>query len=68
MVASTALSIAPRGSISTGIFGYPIELAAAVVVFTMRAVLMDLPVIEEVTFCCFSQADLQVYERMLKER
>jgi O-acetyl-ADP-ribose deacetylase (regulator of RNase III) len=53
-------------SISTGVYGYPIELAAAVAVSTVRAALADLPVIEEAIFCCFSQADLQVYERMLK--
>ena len=55
-------------SISTGIYGYPIELAAAVAVSTVRAALADLPVIEEVTFCCFSQADLSVYEKVLQQR
>ncbi|MFS2006559.1 O-acetyl-ADP-ribose deacetylase [Duganella sp. CT11-25] len=55
-------------SISTGIYGYPIELAAAVAIATVRSGLADLPAIEEVTFCCFSPADLLVYERILGER
>jgi O-acetyl-ADP-ribose deacetylase (regulator of RNase III) len=55
-------------SISTGIYGYPIELAAAVAIATVRAGLADLTAIEEVTFCCFSPADLLVYERILGER
>jgi O-acetyl-ADP-ribose deacetylase (regulator of RNase III) len=53
-------------SISTGIYGYPIELAAEVAVSTVRAAVTDHPMVEEVVFCCFSAADLRVYERTLK--
>ncbi|NGZ87905.1 O-acetyl-ADP-ribose deacetylase [Duganella aceris] len=49
-------------SISTGIYGYPIALAAAIAVATVR----DTALIAEVTFCCFSPADLQVYQAALK--
>jgi len=52
-------------SISTGIFGYPLELAAEVAVSTVRASLDDFATIKEVIFCCYSQADLLVYERAL---
>ena len=52
-------------SISTGIYGYPIELAAQVAVSTVRDSLVELPGIREVVFCCFSAADLGVYQHFL---
>jgi O-acetyl-ADP-ribose deacetylase (regulator of RNase III) len=55
-------------SISTGIYGYPLELAAQVAVSTVRAVLEQLDGLEEVIFCCFSARDLQVYQRLLGEQ
>jgi O-acetyl-ADP-ribose deacetylase len=54
-------------SISTGIYGYPIELAARVAVSTVRATLTAFPIVREVTFCCFSISDLAVYESALHE-
>ncbi|OLU26313.1 O-acetyl-ADP-ribose deacetylase [Pseudomonas sp. PA15(2017)] len=55
-------------SISTGIFGYPIEQAAHTAVSTVRAELTRYPGIDEVLFCCFSAGDLAVYQRALDER
>lgn len=55
-------------SISTGIFGYPIEQAARAAVSTVRAELAQYPGIDEVLFCCFSAVDLEVYQRELDER
>lgn len=52
-------------SISTGIYGYPIELAARVAVETVRARLVGEELPQEVVFCCFSSEDLSVYERIL---
>ncbi|BEP63053.1 O-acetyl-ADP-ribose deacetylase [Variovorax sp. V213] len=52
-------------SISTGIYGYPIELAAPVAVATVQSALAAGSSVEEVTFCCFSDADLAVYEAVL---
>ena len=54
-------------SISTGIYGYPIELAAKVAVTTVRSSLQEFATIQEVIFCCFSPSDLQVYEGALRE-
>ena len=54
-------------SISTGIYGYPIELAAVVAVSTTRALVHELTSLEEVVFCCFSAGDLQVYQQALAE-
>jgi O-acetyl-ADP-ribose deacetylase (regulator of RNase III) len=52
-------------SISTGIYGYPITLAAQVAVSTVRTELLALPILPEVIFCCFSEADRMVYEAAL---
>jgi O-acetyl-ADP-ribose deacetylase (regulator of RNase III) len=52
-------------SISTGVYGYPKELAAPVAVGTVREALPELPSIREVIFCCFSKGDLAVYQRIL---
>ena len=52
-------------SISTGIYGYPVEPAATIAVSTVRSSLHSLATIEEVVFCCFSAGDLAVYERAL---
>jgi O-acetyl-ADP-ribose deacetylase len=54
-------------SISTGIYGYPIELASKIAVCTVRSSLQNIPAIREVIFCCFSPADLRVYEDVLNE-
>ena len=54
-------------SISTGLYGYPIEQAAAVAVSTVQSTLHELTSVNEVLFCCFSPSDLEVYERALRE-
>lgn len=51
--------------ISTGVYGYPIELAAQVAVATVQEVRPSLATIEEVIFCCYSERDLRVYESLL---
>lgn len=51
--------------ISTGVYGYPIELATQIAVTSVRARLTDYPGIRQVVFCCFSAGDLVVYERAL---
>ncbi len=54
-------------SISTGVYGYPVELAAKVAVTSVRSSLAEFPEFLEVIFCCFSGADLGVYERVLRD-
>lgn len=62
--AHDATSMAFPG-ISTGVYGYPVEPAARIAVASARSALADAPGLLEVVFCCFSQADLRVYERLL---
>ena len=52
-------------SISTGIYGYPIELAAPTAIDTVCNILSEAPDLEEILFCCFSDADLEVYQNAL---
>jgi len=51
-------------SISTGVYGYPIDKAAEVAQTTVRSWLEKNPQPDRVIFCCFSQSDLQVYEQV----
>ena len=53
-------------AISTGVYGYPIELAAPIAVTTVHDSLLRFPTIREVVFCCHSAADLALYESLLK--
>ena len=53
-------------SISTGVYGYPIEKAAKLAVETVQETLAKMNSGITVTFCCFSQHDLSVYEALLR--
>ncbi|GAC1502233.1 MAG: O-acetyl-ADP-ribose deacetylase [Steroidobacteraceae bacterium] len=53
--------------ISTGIYGYPIDLAANIAVATVRSSIRALRGFHRVIFCCFSEGDLHVYQRVLAE-
>lgn len=53
-------------AISTGVYGYPVELAARIAVATIRAAIAEFPAIEEVVFCCHSPSDLAIYQALLQ--
>jgi O-acetyl-ADP-ribose deacetylase (regulator of RNase III) len=53
--------------ISTGVYGYPVEPAAHIAIATVRSAVQTFTEIQEVVFCCFSDGDLAVYERLLQE-
>lgn len=52
-------------SISTGVYGYPIEQAARVAVETVRSMEPHLKIIENIIFCCYSSRALSVYQGLL---
>jgi O-acetyl-ADP-ribose deacetylase len=54
-------------SISTGVYGYPIDRAAPIAVATVRETTARGGTVRDVIFCCFSQTDLAVYEAVLGE-
>ena len=53
-------------SISTGIYGYPVERAAEVAVSTVASAATD--GIEEIIFCCFSEGDLEIYRHLIEQK
>ncbi len=60
-------------SISTGVYGYPIDKAAQVAVTTVLEYVQgeldnanDLP-LREIIFCCFSAQDAAVYQQVLEQ-
>jgi O-acetyl-ADP-ribose deacetylase len=55
-------------AISTGVYGYPVEAAAKVAVAALRQALRRAAAVEGVLLCCFSAADLAVYESLLSAR
>jgi O-acetyl-ADP-ribose deacetylase (regulator of RNase III) len=65
LAAANGMATVAFPSISTGIYGYPIELAAKVAVATIRDFLAKPSSIREVICCCFSASDLAVYEARL---
>jgi O-acetyl-ADP-ribose deacetylase (regulator of RNase III) len=52
--------------ISTGIYGYPIALAAKVAIASVREKSLLFSTIQEVIFCCFSEEDFSIYESELR--
>ncbi|MDR1429532.1 MAG: O-acetyl-ADP-ribose deacetylase [Spirochaetaceae bacterium] len=52
-------------NISTGVYGYPKDKAAAIAVETVRSVLKETPKITRVLFVCFDQENLKLYRRLL---
>ena len=60
-------------SISTGVYGYPIEKAAHIAINTVQDYLQNSLEktaelsIHEVIFCCFSASDAAVYKQMLEQ-
>jgi O-acetyl-ADP-ribose deacetylase (regulator of RNase III) len=53
--------------ISTGVYGYPVDLAAGIAVDTVRKTLDRLSRQMEVTFCCFSKRGHEIYSALLTE-
>jgi O-acetyl-ADP-ribose deacetylase (regulator of RNase III) len=54
-------------SISTGAYGFPLERAAKIALQSIMSVVAKRRGLREVTMVLFSEQDLAVYERVLKE-
>lgn len=65
IAASKGLASIAFPGISTGVYGYPVELAANTAVNTVRESLERLSSTPRVIFCCFSRSALGVYEDIL---
>lgn len=52
-------------SISTGVYRYPVDLAANIAVKAVSATFTASTSIENVIFCCFSETDLDVYRTVM---
>ena len=54
-------------NISTGIYGYPKELAAETAIAAIKQHQRSGRKLKEVIFCCFDEENFQLYDRLLKE-
>jgi O-acetyl-ADP-ribose deacetylase len=54
-------------AISTGAYAYPLRLATAIAVSTVKAFAEGTDQIGEVVFCCYSREDFAAYKRALRE-
>jgi len=63
--AANGISTLAFPGISTGVYGYPVELATEIAVATVRSSVQAFAVIREIVFCCFSAADLKIYTSLL---
>lgn len=52
-------------AISTGVYGYPLAAATDIAVRSVRQVMGQPDMPQEIVFCCFSQRDLAVYQAAL---
>ncbi|NND60381.1 MAG: O-acetyl-ADP-ribose deacetylase [Gammaproteobacteria bacterium] len=53
-------------AISTGAYRYPPLQAARIAVDEVSSALVDMPSLETVIFCCFSERHLEIYEKLLE--
>ena len=54
-------------SISTGVYGFPIERASRIAIRTVKTFLENDESIQKVLFVCFGQHDYQVYQEAVEE-
>ncbi|MBM4219404.1 MAG: O-acetyl-ADP-ribose deacetylase [Gammaproteobacteria bacterium] len=63
---AAGLGVIAFPSISTGVYGYPVKPAARIAISTAREFHLAGRSPREIIFCCFSAADLLVYEELLR--
>ncbi len=67
LAAATGLISIAFPSISTGVYGYPIEQACQIALGETLNFLQQPGSLQKVIFCCFSDADTQCYRKVLTE-
>ncbi len=68
VAASQAVRSIAFPGISTGVYGYPKAQAARIAVATVRRYAAQSDGLQQVIFCCFSHADLMLYQQLLAEQ
>jgi O-acetyl-ADP-ribose deacetylase (regulator of RNase III) len=53
--------------ISTGVYGYPTRLAAAVAITTAKEFIQNPTSLSEIIFCCFFAGDCKLYVQLLSQ-
>ena len=53
-------------AISTGVFGYPIEKCAKIMISTTKEYLKSDTLIKEVIFCLYTSTDFEIFDKFLK--
>jgi O-acetyl-ADP-ribose deacetylase len=67
LAADAALRSIAFPAISTGAYGFPLERATRIALEELSRGLEAHPQLERVVLCCFSEADLEVYDRVAVE-
>lgn len=65
LAAESGLSSIAFPAISTGVYGFPADRAAPLVVSAVAKALEQYATIEEVIFCCFSESSAELHRRAL---
>ena len=55
-------------AISSGVYGFPIRLAAEIAVSTAKAFIESPTSLREIIFCCYSPSDYQIYVELLSNK
>ena len=66
LAAQTGLTSIAFPNISTGVYGYPKDKAAAVAVETVQKTLSEPPAIQQVLFVCFDDENYRLYEKIIE--
>ncbi|MCB1139229.1 MAG: O-acetyl-ADP-ribose deacetylase [Leptospiraceae bacterium] len=65
LASQNALATVAFPSISTGVYGYPLEEACSIAVRTAGDFLKSDETIKELTFCCFDERAFSLYNKLL---